>query len=53
MIERSHLRLAFWLTVLLVAYTAIAWTITDYETCIGGGSVVAGHEVQSFPVVCK
>lgn len=53
MSERSHLRLAFWLTVLLVVYTAIAWTISDYTVCVASQTVTLGEAPVVNPVTCS
>lgn len=50
---RSHLRLAFWLTVLLVVYTAIAWTISDYTVCVSSQMVEVGQPAVVNPVTCR
>ena len=50
---RSHLRLAFWLTVLLIVYTAIAWTITDYTVCVSSQTVEIGQAPVVNPMVCR
>ena len=47
MIERSRIRLAFWLVVLFVVYTVIAWSISDYTTCVSSQMV----EIGQAPVV--
>lgn len=53
MTERSHVRLVFWLTVLLVVYTAIAWTISDYTVCVGSQTVTVGQAPIVNPVTCS
>lgn len=53
MVERSHLRLAFWLTVLLVVYTAIAWTISDYTVCVSSQMVEVGQAPVVNAVSCS
>lgn len=43
MLERSRIRLAFWLVVLFVAYTIIAWSISDYTVCVSSQMVELGQ----------
>lgn len=53
MVERSHIRLVFWLVVLFVAYTAIAWSINDYTVCVSSQMVEIGHAPVVNQMVCE
>jgi hypothetical protein len=52
-VTRSKSRLFFWLVAFLIAYTAVAWTVNDYATCVSSSFIELGQPQTTTPIYCE